>query len=177
MTAVWHVDDLKVSHVMQEAIDSFIQWVTKKYGSIGEVKSTTGKVHPFVGFKLDFTEPGAVKVDMQDYVQDMIDSYPGQLKGKVTNPSNGSGYRIDKKSPKLEKNKKEQFHTMVAKGLFVAKRGRPDMLPAITFLCSRVSEATKQDWGKLVHPPQFLKRATDAVLALMAESLGDIHLK
>ena len=37
---------------------------------------------------------------------------------------------------KLSKDKAETFHTFVAKGLFLAKRGRPDILPTIAFLCT-----------------------------------------
>ena len=43
MTVAWHVDDLKISHVMADAISSFLNFVKKKYGKIGKVKETRGK--------------------------------------------------------------------------------------------------------------------------------------
>jgi hypothetical protein len=47
-------------------------WDMKTYGSIGEVKTTRGKVHEYLGMKLDYTEKGKVIVDMIDYVESMI---------------------------------------------------------------------------------------------------------
>jgi hypothetical protein len=45
---------------------------------------------------------------------------------------------------------KSQFHSTVAKLLFVAKRGRPDILLAVSFLTTRVQEPGMDDWKKLI---------------------------
>jgi hypothetical protein len=45
--------------------------------------------------------------------------------------------------------KLETFHSIVAKALYLATKIRPDLLPAISFLTSRVLCATDQDWEKL----------------------------
>ena len=37
---------------------------------------------------LDYSSPGAVKIDMTDYVKAMIDEFPEDLKGKVSTPAN-----------------------------------------------------------------------------------------
>jgi hypothetical protein len=37
LTVCWHVDDLKATYVQPQVVDSFIDWVKKKYGTIGEV--------------------------------------------------------------------------------------------------------------------------------------------
>ena len=42
------------------------------------------------------------------------------------------------------------FHRIVAQGLFVCKRARPDMQPTITVLCTRVKSPGQKDWNKLV---------------------------
>ncbi len=43
-----------------------------------------------------------------------------------------------------------QFHSMVAKLLFLAKRGRPDVLLAVSFLTMWVKLPDEDDWKKLM---------------------------
>ena len=57
----------------------------------------------------------------------------------------------------------------------MAKQGRPDILPAIAFLCTCVQEPTQQDWNKLLKMLKFLARTKDDVLTLSAEEVG-LHL-
>jgi hypothetical protein len=58
------------------------------------------------------------------------------------------------------------LHTFVAKGLFLAKRGRPDIMPCIAFLTTRVKNPTEEDWSKLILLLQFKKNTKDDVLRL-----------
>ena len=51
---------------------------------------------------------------------------------------------------KLQQDKAEAFHTTVAQGLFLTKRGRPDIHTGIAFLCTRVQQPNEEDWEKLV---------------------------
>ena len=166
ITVLWHVDDLKASHVKKAVVDSFIDWVKKHCGTIGEVKVTTGDRHPYVGFTLDYSVKGEVKVDMVDYVEDMIKTYPKPLKGTSVNLSSEKLFQVDKQSPKLSQEEKEQFHTIVAKALFLSKRARPDIQPAVAFLCTRVQEPTVQDWKKLHRMMSFLKKTKEDCLTL-----------
>lgn len=55
------------------------------------------------------------------------------------------------------------------KGMFVAKRARPDILPGITFLSSRVRQPNEGDWRKLVKIMGFLKETQDEVMHLSAD--------
>ena len=66
MTMVWHVDDLKVSHVGSKAVDQFVEWVETKCGDpkIGKVKSKRGKLHECLGMALDYGTPQDVGADM-----------------------------------------------------------------------------------------------------------------
>ena len=55
---------------------------------------------------------------------------------------------------------------MVAKGLFVAKRARQELQPAIAFLCTRVQQPTKEDWGKLARMMRYLNGTQEECLVL-----------
>jgi len=176
-TIVWHVDDLKSSHVDPEVNKEFLVWLNKKYADdgIAEVKATFGKVHDYLGMTLDFTEGGVLKVDMKDYVNAMIEEFSENVKVERTCPWSEKLFKVDKTSRELDKKKAEEFHTFVAKGLFLCKRGRPDIQPAISFLSTRVRNPTQNDWEKLKRLMEFLWTTRNDVLKLSADDLGTIR--
>ena len=65
----------------------------------------------------DFSEKGKVKFDMINYVKLMVNDAPDNLKvtRKFEMPAAENLFTKDKDSPKLNKKKKEEIHTMVAK--------------------------------------------------------------
>ena len=129
MTVVWHVDDMKISHKMPDAVSSFMSYIEKKYGSIGKVKITRGKKHKYLGMTLDYSIKGKVKVDMTKYVKkDMLAEFPASnMQDTSATPANDNLFKENEHSPPLGNQQKESFHTMVAKGLFVGKRARCTM--------------------------------------------------
>ena len=155
-TVTWHVDDLKSSHVDPKVNDRFIKWLEQKYApdpAVGTIKAVRGKVHDYLAMTLDYSVKGQVKVDMTDYVKSMVEDFNdiedlSEVR-KTPQPWSEKLFRVNASSPLLDKDKAEQFHTMVAKGLFVTKRARQDIQPAIAFLCTRVKTPTDEDWGKL----------------------------
>jgi len=70
---------------------------------------------------------------------------------------------------KLDKKRAEVFHTTVAKALFLTKRSRPDIMPTVAFLCTRVQGPNIEDWSKLTRMMEFLKRTQDDCLTLRAD--------
>ena len=122
---------------------------------------------------LDFSTPGEVKIDMTDYVQDMIDEFPIELKGKAASPANENLFKVGT-AKRLDPLRADVFHTFVAKSLFLTKRARPDVLATVAFLCTRVQEPTTIDWTKLSRLMDFLKRTKDDCLTLRAD--GSSHV-
>jgi hypothetical protein len=175
LTVSWHVDDLKASHKDPKVIDGFLEWIKQTYGSIGEVKVTRGKKHDYLGMKLDYSVPGQVSIDMVDYVQSMLDGFPqDELKGAVASPWNEHLFKVQEKSPTLPPATQEWFHTVTAQGLFLCKRARPDICPAIAYLTTRVRAPNQDDWSKLVRMMKFLKQTVNDVLTLRADGTGRI---
>ena len=85
-------------------MDGFIKWIEKTYGSIGKVKVKRGKIHEYLGMKLDYSKPGQVSVNMRDYVRSMVAAFPSQeMSGKVTSPWNENLFKVNEESPKLSK--------------------------------------------------------------------------
>ena len=81
----------------------------------------------------------------------MVKCYPvpAEIQKEVVSPAADTLFRI-RESPRLSLERAETFHNIVAKGLFVAKRARPDIMVTIVFLCMRVRQPTEDDWLKLV---------------------------
>jgi hypothetical protein len=174
-TITWHVDDLKSSHVDPRVNDEFLLWLEKMYGDpkLAPVKATRGKIHDYLAMKLDFTNKQKLKVNMTDYIKNMVNDFPEEL-SKSNYPWNENLFKIDTKSPNLNKDKRELFHTFVAKGLFVCKRARPDIQPAIAFLTTRVREPNEQDWFKLLKMMNYLNNTQEDVLLLGINDTFDV---
>ena len=172
-TVVWHVDDLKSSHVDPEVNRKFLTWLNKKYADdgIAEVKATFGKVHDYLGMTLDFTTDGVMKVDMRDYIDGMIREFSEDVKTERTCPWTEKLFT----ARDLDQKKAEEFHTFVAKGLLLCKRGRPDIQPAISFLSTRVRNPNQSDWDKLRRMMEFLWTTRDDVLKLSADDIGTVQ--
>ena len=171
-TITFHVDDVKSSHANAKVNDEFAKWLKEMYGEHAEVKVHRGKVHDYLGMVFDYSEDKKVKIDMSTYVENMVDDFPEKLKSTDTAstpaPDNLFG---EGQSKKLDKSRQEIFHTWVAKGLFVAKRARPDIHPAITVLCTWVKEPNEMDWQKLIRLLKYLNGSRKDVLTLSAKSL------
>ena len=147
LTVTFHVDDVKASHKNPKVIDDLIQYMDWKYGNkeIGEVKALQGKRHKYLGMVLDYNKKGAVKVNMTRYVKEMVSEFPVDLGDvAVKTPATDNIFRKDN-SKRLDPTRAEIFHTFVAKGLFLAKRARPDIQPTIAGLCTRVKDPNKGD--------------------------------
>jgi hypothetical protein len=152
-----------------------LEWLESLYGDpkLGKSKAVRGHRHDYLAMILDYSEPGKVKIDMTDYVKKMVEEFPEQVQG-VSCPWNSNLTTVDATSPNLSKDKAEMFHTFVAKGLFVCKRARQDIQPAVAFMTTRVREPNEGDWWKLKRMIGFLKETKDDVLTLEADSNGVI---
>ena len=104
LTVVWHVDDLKLSHVDLKVIDQMIEWLKKKYEDkeIGVIKPSRGKVHDYLAMILDFSVPGEVKIRMENYVKSMIESFPGGIEGTNTSPAADHLFQVNENGVKLD---------------------------------------------------------------------------
>jgi hypothetical protein len=168
-TVRYHVDDCWSSHVDSRVNDLFLNWLNKKYGNYGEVKATRGKIHEYLGMTFDFTEPGKVKIGMLDYIAEMIDECSVKI-GSSTAPSPAAeDLFAEGSSAPLSKEQAEEFHTIVAKGLYACKRARMDIHPTIAVLCTRVRKPNGDDWNKLIRLLSYLNGTRKDVLTLSAD--------
>jgi hypothetical protein len=136
--------------------------------------TTRGKEHIFLGIKINFQPNQTVRINMEQYIREaIIDFKEDVLIGATT--GNNNLFKLDKYAPRLEKSESDLFHSIVAKLLYVAKRGRPDILLAIAFLCTRVSCSTIDDWSKFKRLLKYLSHTIGDYATIGADSLSKIR--
>jgi len=167
-TIGWYVDDTKISHVDSAVVTGIIEKIEEKFG---KMTVTRGKVHTFLGMEITLQEDGTVKIVMKDYIKEAIEQFGEDVSKQAATPAKKDLFEIDEKSQSLDKDGADLFHSIVAKLLYVAKRGRIDIQLTIAFLCTRVSCSTKQDWNKLKRGLQFLNRTVDDCMIIGADCL------
>jgi len=60
-TVVWHVDNLKISHVDKKVVEDIIGLLNEKFGKESPLTATRGKVLEYLGMTLDYSTKGKGK--------------------------------------------------------------------------------------------------------------------
>ena len=123
--------------------------------------------------KLDFNIDGKLIMDMVDYVEEILDDAPPSMTGEALTPAPNHLFDIRDDCEKLNEEEKRLFHFIVAKSLFLCKRGRPDIQTAISFLCTRVKNPDFDDWKKLGRLIKYLRATKNLKLTVSAD---DAHV-
>ena len=188
ITICFHVDDCKISHEVPQVIDETIDWLKAEYESIfedgsGEMKVHRGKVHKYLGMSLDFTNKGQCIVTMNDYLAEIVVAYDSAIaehndgflpvtKQRYETPAPDNLFTVNEDCEKLPKEMAADFHTIVAKMLYVTKRARPDTCLSVAFLTTRVRAPDRDDWEKLRHLMEYLRKDNVRPLVLGADNDG-----
>ena len=122
----------------------------------------------------DFTESQKVKITMNGYIQDLL-LYCQDMEGTAKTPAANNLFDIDENSEQLDEKKRQNFHSIVAKLLYLSKRVRPDLLTAISFLSKRVKSATVQDMKKLQRVIRYLRGTSTLGIILQANNYVCIY--
>jgi hypothetical protein len=174
-TILWHVDDLKISHVDPEVVKSIIDQLNKRYGKEAPLVVTWGKVHDYLGMTLDFSEDGKIKITMIDYIKNMLAELPEDMAGEAATPAANHLFEVSEKPVLLSQEKAELFHHYTAKLLFLCKRARPDVQTTVAFLTTRVRTPDEDDYKKLTRCMRYLRATLNMPLTLEANDLRMVH--
>jgi hypothetical protein len=174
-TILWHVDDLKISHVDPGVVTDIIKLIDNVFGKEAPLTVTRGKVHDYLGMTLDYGEKGKVKIKMLDSITKLLADLPEEMDGVAPTPAASHLFTVDENSPKVDEKRAQFFHTYVTKTLFICKRARPDLQTAVSFLCKRVKDCQEDDYKKLKRMLQFIRATKDDYLTLSANSLHNVR--
>jgi len=170
-TILIYVDDLKISCKDPRGVDETLDELRKVYKKLS-VKE--GKKMDYLGMLVDFTKKGVVKISMIDLIDEVLADCP--VDKSATSPAASHLFEINPECPKLSDHDREVFHSIVAKLLYIAKRGRPDILLAVIFLTTRVKAPDLDDQKKLIRLISYLKQSRELVLTLGADDIEQIKI-
>ena len=173
-TIVWHVDDLKISHVDSKVVDAIIDMLDKEFGKETLMNKSRGKVHDYLGMILDFSKPGELTVDMVHYIKTIIDEMPKDMTGHAKTPAGSHLFKVNDSPVLLDKDRATIFYRMTMQLLYLCQRGRPELRTAISFLCRRNQAPDEDDYKKLTRVMQYLQGSIDLKLVLSADGSGMI---
>jgi len=86
---LWHVDNLKVSHIDTRVVDGVLKQINDAYGKEVPITITRGKVHDYLGMTLDFSDEGKVKITLYNYIKKMLAELPPDMTGEAPTPAGG----------------------------------------------------------------------------------------
>ena len=161
ITLCLYVDDLLLTCVDQKLLDDVIIDIDALF--LGTTLHR-GLSHSYIGMMFDFSVPGSVSIRMDGYTEDFLREY--EVVGVAATPAKTDLFDIDATSQQLDDAGREEFHSRVAKLLYLAKRTRPDLLTAVSFLSTRVQAPDTQDLDKLQRLLRYVNGTKDIWLTL-----------
>jgi hypothetical protein len=171
-TVLWHVNDLKISHVRDTNI---IKKINDDFGKEAPITITRGKVYDYLGTTMDYSEKGKFKIKMVDYVDKIIADLPSEIDCKAPSPAAKHFLTVNDNQIKVDEKKAQFFHTYVAKTLFLCKRARLDLQTAVSFVSTRAKSCAEDYYKKFIRMLKFLRATRDKFLTLSAASLHNVR--
>jgi len=178
ITICIHVEDLKVSCKSKELLEEVVEQLRNAYG---EITVHYGDEHDYLGMVLSYNpQQKTVTLNMKKYIEDMMGQFEQENADEikiVKTPANNNLFQTRKttESMMLSKHQSMQFHSNGAKMLFLAKRGRPDILLADSFLTTRVKALNTDDRKKLLRVLGYLKGTIDLDLTITCKDLSVLN--
>ena len=161
ITICVHVDDLLMTCIDQKVMNSDFEKLEEIFGSLSV---SYGKMQNYLGMVFDFTMEGTVVIEMKDYIEELLEYT--ETKISALTPAELNLFDVNYKDELLSDVERAKFHTVVAKLLHLAKRARPDILLATSYLTTRVTRATEGDLEKLSRCLEYLNGSKDITLRL-----------
>ena len=162
-TLLVHVDDILCLCASPVAHEELKTRLRTRYV---EINADSGPKLSFLGMTVDARNEGVVEVTMGGFLTELLADNPPD--GAVTSPANNNLFDFDDQDAALDDARRKRFHTVVAKLLYLGKRIRPDILVAVSFLCTRVTCATVRDEEKLARVLKYLGASSGQSLMLGA---------
>ena len=175
-TIGWHVDDLKISHVEEEVVEGIITALNNKYGNESPITVHRGPIQEYLGMTINYSLKGKVSFSMPQYIEDLLLECPESImKGTSTTPAANHLFQTNENAEKLSTTDAVLYHHLVAKLLYLGKRTRPDLLTAISFLCTRIQNPDVDDFKKLGRCLRYLRDSKHLSLTLEADDMTVIQ--
>lgn len=168
ITLILYVDDIHMSCHSREVIEDFVKFMKMKYGAITESEYDE---YTYLGMYVR-KRGGEMCLSCKKYIQDII--HDRKLK-KYATPALDDLFKHEEDDEKLSKEEAEDFHSMIAKMLYISVRIRVDILLAAAYLATRVSCPTRRDGEKLLRVLGYLSAKPHVEVRINGNSLPTIE--
>ena len=98
-------------------VDEVIDKLTAKYRDLTVHR---GKIHEYLGMKLDFSKEGEVFISMESYITEVLKDTG--IEDTADTPAATDLFEIEEDSPPLSNLEREMFHRKVAQCLYAVTR-------------------------------------------------------
>jgi hypothetical protein len=142
-----------------------------------EITVHEGDEYDYLGMIMTHNrENKSVRINMEKYIEGVIDVFlmdePDEPVKIVATPATNNLFKVRNVGEiKFSIACAGTFHAIVAKLLFVAKRARPDILLAVSFLTTRVKEPDSDDWKKLIKVSGYLRGTMELCVTVVCENI------
>ena len=99
-----------------------IDLMSEEFGKDAPLTVNHDKVHEYLGMKFDYTEDGAVIIDMVDYVKSIIADMPEGMVGKAPTPAANHLFKTRANSVPIEKEKADVYHKITMQLQYISQR-------------------------------------------------------
>jgi hypothetical protein len=131
----------------------------QRYGDM--IQSHYGEVTRHDGIDLDYIginiqragSDGSIELSMLGFTDAIVQTLPATR--SCSTPAGTNLFEI-KGGPLLDAVKTKTFYSVVYMLLYLAQRCRPDILLPVSFLTTRVTKSTEDDWNKLQRVVNYL---------------------
>ena len=141
----------------------------------GDLMVSRGNNHNFLGMKIE-VKYKVVHIRMKDQVEEAIEWGGIQSGKKHVTPALSNLFEKCESPKFLMPDESDVFHSVVQKLLYICKRARPDIEPALSFLCTRVSKPTPDDKEKLNRVLDYLSDTIDNVRTIGVNGLNTLYM-
>jgi hypothetical protein len=164
----------------QKSRMSTVKWCPTSLKKIeerfGKMTVTRGDEHTFFGMKIRYVKKnGTAEISMREYLEESIAESGLDIVRTAASPAKRNLFEVSGNAPPLQHTAFEKFHSVSAKLLYVALRARGDLLPAVSFLSTRLSKSTTQDQAKLKHLLEYINGTLHYKYTLGADELHKLR--
>ena len=169
-TIVFYVDDNKISHQDPQVVTDVIKEISNHFG---ELTVSRGVKHDYLGMDIEIKD-SLVYIGMRKQLEEALE-WGGVQGGRMpATPAKADLFNQGQDEVLLDDTKADVYHSVVQKLMYVCKRARPDIEPALSYLCTKVSRPTNQDQDKLNRLLDFIRGTLDDRRVIGATSLNEM---
>ena len=135
-----------IAHHQSTIITECVKRLDREHGKHGPLKITREKIHEYLGMTVDFSLSRGGTISQHDFAKKLHKELPLDLRETFRKTlALGNVFKVDDEAMILGKDKRESYHSVTQKCVWLSQRSRPDLQLATGCHCTRVAVANTSD--------------------------------